>query len=357
VGEFETAFAAATGAKQAVACASGTSAIHLLLASLDLPQGARAVAPAITFLATATAAAMAGLDPVLCDVDPYTGLMTADTLAPCLDGAGVILPVHMGGALCDMEVLAPLARSAGAHIVEDACHAVGGHWADGTLAGSAKLSDGATFSLHPVKTLAAGEGGMITLNDTERAERLRRLRNHGVSRDATQMSQPHSFDTDGSLNPWTYEQLELGFSLRMNEMEAALGLSQLRKLPRFAKRRRALSARYDQLLAPLGPHVRPSTTPQGQSPCRHLYTVLIDFEALGRDRAQVMRALTKAGIGTQVHYIPLYRQPWFIQKLGQMRLPGAEAWYARVLALPLFPAMADEDVDRVVAALGEALKL
>jgi dTDP-4-amino-4,6-dideoxygalactose transaminase len=204
-------------------------------------------------------------------------------------------------------------------------------------------------------TIAAGVGGLVTLPDAGRALRMRRLRNHGVSREAALMSEDGSFDEAGMLNPWSYEQLELGFNYRMNEMEAALGLSQLDKLERFMARRSALAARYDRLLAGLAPVVRPVPTPPGQRPTLHLYTILIDFEALGLSRAQVIRALVARGVGTQVHYIPLYRQPFFKARYGEMRLPGAEAYYARCLALPLFPAMSDAHVDQVVLALTEVI--
>jgi dTDP-4-amino-4,6-dideoxygalactose transaminase len=184
---------------------------------------------------------------------------------------------------------------------------------------------------------------------------MRRLRNHGVTREAELMGEPGSFAADGGPNPWAYEQLELGFNYRMNEMEAALGLSQLGKLDRFVSRRQALAARYDRLLARFGGKVRPVPTPPGQEPSPHLYTVLIDFEALGLDRAVLMRELVRKGIGTQVHYIPLYRQPYLRARYGETSLPGAEAYYARCLALPLFPAMAEAHVDQVVLALAEAL--
>jgi dTDP-4-amino-4,6-dideoxygalactose transaminase len=240
-------------------------------------------------------------------------------------------------------------------VVEDACHALGSLDEQGAAAGGCAWSDAAVFSFHPVKTIATGEGGMTTLNDPDRDARMRRLRNHGVTRDAELMTEPGSFTPDGEANPWAYEQLELGFNYRMNEMQAALGLSQLGKLDRFVGRRRALAARYDRLLARFDGRVRPVASPPGQRFSPHLYTVLIDFEALGLDRAVLMRALVASGIGTQVHYIPLYRQPFFRARYGQARLPGAEAYYARCLALPLFPAMADTHVDQVVLALAEAL--
>ena len=359
VSAFEQAFAEKVGAKAAVACSSGTAALHLAMAVHDVGPGDVCVVPSITFLATATAARFLGAEVVFADVDPDTGLMTADTLADAIGRAPgavkAVIPVHLGGRLCDMPSLARVAETEGAVVIEDACHALGSLDRTGASTGACGHAAAATFSFHPVKTIAAGEGGMVTLNDSEGAERLKRLRNHGVSRDAKLMVEADSFSAPGEANPWSYEQIELGFNYRMNEMEAALGLSQLAKLDRFVDQRRRLAARYDRLLAPLAPLVRPTPTPAGQRPSPHLYSVLIDFAAAGMTRAALMRALAEVGVGTQVHYIPLYRQPYFRARYGDIRRPGAEAYYARVLALPLFPAMNEADVDRVVTAFANVL--
>lgn len=358
VAAFEQAFAAVTGAAEAVACSSGTAALHLALAALDIGPGDICIVPAITFLATASAVLYRGAQVRFADVDPDTGLMTPETLTSALDAAPnarAVLPVHLGGRFCDMPAIASIARARGCRIVEDACHAVGGVDAQARPAGACAHSDAATFSFHPVKTLAAGEGGMVTCNDAERSERMRRLRNHGVTRDPGRMTAGFAFDA-GAPNPWAYEQLELGFNYRMNELEAALGLSQLGKLTRFAERRRALAARYDDALKASTPLLRPVRTPLGQSPVLHLYTVLVDFEAAGVSRAALMRSLAERGIGSQVHYIPLPWQPVFQPYAEGRRFPGAEAYYARVLALPLYPAMADADVDRVATALRDQLR-
>lgn len=354
---FEQAFAERVGAKEAVACASGTAALQLALAGLDVGPGALCAAPAVTFLSTATAPLMLGAEVVLTDVDPDTGLMTPATLAEAVDGraAAAVLPVHLGGRLCDMAGIALVARAAGAAVVEDAAHAIGGVDGFGAPVGACASSAAACYSLHPVKTLAAGEGGMIALNDLGRAARLRRLRNHGVTHDPALMTELESLDADGARKPWIYEQVELGWNLRMDEMSAALGLSQLGKLGRFVERRAALADLYDAALAPLAPLVRPVARGEGR-PALHLYQVLVDFAAAGLARETVMRRMAAAGVTAQVHYIPLYRQPTFIARHGPMRLPGAEAFYARVLALPLFPAMTDGDVARVAAALAAALR-
>ena len=363
VGEFETAFAAATDSAAATACSSGTAALHLAFAALDLQPGDICIAPAITFLASATAARFCGAEIVFADVDPDSGLMTAATLRAALARAGsrarCVTPVHLGGRICAMDEIAEVARGAGLSIVEDACHALGGRDAAGRAVGACTLSDAAAFSLHPVKTIAAGEGGMVTSPDPDRAARMRALANHGVTKDPQRIADAElSLDGSGQLNPWSYEQVELGFNYRMSELSAALGMSQLAKLDRFVRRRRELSLLYDLALEPFAPHVRAARcgTP-GQKISPHLHQVLIDFEGLGVNRGDVMRRLAERRIGTQVHYIPVYRQPYFARRYGEMRLAGAEAFYSRVLALPLFPAMANRDVERVAGALAEALGL
>jgi len=202
----------------------------------------------------------------------------------------------------------------------------------------------ATFSFHPVKTIATGEGGMITTNDAAIAARLKVLRSHGMVRPE-------------GCEPWWYEMPEPGFNYRLPDILCALGLSQLAKLPRFAARRRALGAAYHEALAPLAPIVRPAAQPDWSDPVLHLMVALIDFEAAGRTRREIVDALKTRGVGTQVHYIPVHRQPYYRKLYGELNLPGAEAWYARCLSLPLYPGMADDDVATVVTALQEALGL
>ena len=349
---FERAFAETVGAKHALACANGTAALHLAMLALDVQPGEVVIAPSITFLATANCARYVGADVVFADVDPDTGLMTPATLADALERVGgrrlrAVLPVHLRGDAADLPGLEALARDAGAVLVEDAPHALGTTMRFGNTAeavGDVRHSAMATFSFHPVKTIATGEGGMVTTNDPELAERLRTLRSHGMVR-------PPGAD------PWWYEMPEPGFNYRLPDILCALGQSQLAKLPRFAARRRALAAAYAQALGPLAPLVRPAAQPSWSDPVLHLMIVLIDFEAAGRSRREVVEALKARGVGSQVHYIPVHRQPYYRKLYGELELPGAEAWYARCLSLPLYPGMADGDVAKVVGALREALGL
>jgi UDP-4-amino-4,6-dideoxy-N-acetyl-beta-L-altrosamine transaminase len=359
VAAFEAALAARTGAAHAVCASSGTAALHLALAALDVGPGDLCVVPAVTFLSTATAARMCGAEVVFADVDPLTGLMTPDTLRAAIASAPgpvkVALPVHLGGRLCDMAGMAAVSTEAGITLLEDAAHALGSARGD-ERAGGCAHSAAACFSFHPVKTIACGEGGAVTTNDPALAARMMRLRNHGVTHDpALMVDDALSLDADGARLPWSYEQLELGFNYRMTDLEAALGLSQLGKLDRFVARRLEIARLYDRLLTPLAA-IHPVSPGSDEAPSLHLYAVRIDFEALGVTRQQIMRALVAQGIGTQVHYIPVYRQPYFAARYGDMRLPGAEAYYSQVLALPLYPAMTDQDVHRVAAALAEILR-
>lgn len=355
---FEAAFSKATGAPHAVCCANGTAALHMAYHALGIGPGDNVVVPSVTFLATASTAHLLGAGIVFADVDPDTGLMTADTLADALDRTdgriAAVAPVHMAGQMADMDAIGAIARPAGAAIVEDACHAIGGSDGAGRPVGSTATGDLMTFSLHPVKTIAAGEGGVVTTADSALAARMRLFRNHGMIRTGFTAAD-QALAADGTANPWYYEMTEPALNYRLSDIHAALAASQLTRLPAFVERRRVLAARYDAAFASLPAHVSAIVRPSGRSgygaPAWHLYVVLIDFAALGRDRAEVMTALRARGIGSQVHYLPLHRQPFFRQHYGALELPGADAWYARALSLPLFVDMQDDDVERVVEAL------
>lgn len=350
VAAFETAFAETVGARHAVACANGTAALHLSMLALKVQPGEVVIAPSITFLATANCARYVGAEVVFTDVDPDSGLMTPETLTDAMRRVGdrrlrAVLPVHLRGDVADLPGLEALASAAGAVLVEDAPHALGTTMRFGNVServGDARHSAMATFSFHPVKTIATGEGGMVTTNDPALAERLRLMRSHG-------MTHPPGAEL------WWYEMAEPGFNYRLPDLLCALGLSQLAKLDRFAARRRALASAYQAALAPLAPMVHLASRPAWSDPVLHLMSVLIDFEAAGVSRAQVMGLLRERGIGSQVHYIPVHRQPYYRDRYGPLDLPGAEAWYARCLSLPLYPGMADDDVARVVEALRDAL--
>jgi UDP-4-amino-4,6-dideoxy-N-acetyl-beta-L-altrosamine transaminase len=355
VGRFETSLANTVGAKHAVVCANGTSALHMAARALDLGPGSTVVVPTITFLATASAPHMNGAEIVFADVDPETGLMRPEDLAAALERAGradAVFNVHLNGQCGQIEEIAALARAHGAAIVDDACHALGAAFIgnDGTACaiGSNAFADLSVFSFHPVKAIAMGEGGAVTTNDPEFAKRLARARSHGMTRLPSDfVNTADAFDADGTPNPWYYELTEPEFNWRANDIQCALGLSQLGKLGRFIARRRALTASYDAVFSSCAPILRPLGRTRMCLPAWHLYVVRIDFEAAGITRGELMRRLSADGIGSQVHYYPVHRQPYYANRYGDLDLPGSARYYESALSLPLFASMGDEDVQSV----------
>lgn len=359
---FEASFAAVCAAPHAIACSSGTAALHMAALAAGVAPGTAVIVPSITFLATANVAIFAGAEVVFADVDPDNGLMRPSDFEEALSrskqaGATVraVFPVHVGGQMADMEAIYEIASRHDCRVIEDACHALGSTYHD-HRAGEGAHSDMAAFSFHPVKTIAMGEGGAVTTRKPEIAERLRLLRNHGMVRDAGAFELPEqALDRKGDANPWYYEMPDIGLNYRASDIHCALGNSQLKKLGQFVAQRRTLADQYDRLIDwETLPAERIKLMP-GMAPCWHLYTILIDFERLGCDRASVMHELQERGVGTQVHYIPLHLQPFYRRRYGLASLPGAERYYERCLSLPLFPAMGSGDVDHVVDAISHVL--
>ncbi len=342
---FEAAVARYCGAGHAVAVNSATSALHLAYLALGLAPGKLLWTTPNTFVATANAARMCGADVDFVDIDPHSYNLCARALESKLaeaEQAGrlpqVVAPVHFAGQACDMAEIRRLADRYDFAIVEDASHAIGGDDEAGKI-GNGSHADCTVFSFHPVKLITTGEGGMILCNRPELAERMRLLRSHGISRDPAAMTQAPDGD-------WYYQQLELGYNYRMTDMQAALGLSQLARLDDFVARRRALVARYDQRLA--GARLTLPAVAHGH-PAWHLYVVLLADAGQRRTVFDVLRA---AGIGVNVHYIPVHLQPYY-QALGfaQGNFPAAENYYERALTLPLHPRLTESEQDYVVEQL------
>lgn len=364
---FEKDFASAVDAPYAVSCSSGTAGLHLMMCAIGAGPGDAVIVPAVTFVATANAARYVGATVYFADVDPDTGLMGPEHVAEAIDRIidhkpRIVVPVHLAGQPSALAEISDLAGTHGMSVLEDACHAIGSRYGnrndDSYSVGSCHHSAMVAFSTHPVKTIASGEGGVVTCRDKALYDRLSCLRNHGIVRDPAAFVQPElSRDRQGKLNPWYYEIHDLGFNYRASDIHCALGRSQLKKLAKFVDRRNTLVSLYDRCLASMAPDVRPLKRVAGNQPAWHLYSVLIDFAQLGLERAEVMSRLREAGIGTQVHYIPVPLMPAFRENHGLVGLPGARAYYARTLSLPLFPSMKDDDVDRVADALAEALDL
>lgn len=366
VARFEEAVASFCGAKHAVACSSGTAALHLAMLAGGISSGDAVVTSPITFLASANCAFYVGATPGFADVRGDTANLSPEALEAWLTtrasagGRTAVVPVHFGGTPCEMEAIGRIARDRGALIVEDGCHAIGARYRarDGSWmsVGGCQHSDMTVFSFHPVKHVAMGEGGLVTTNDDGLAARLRTFRNHGMSKDADGFENRDMAFDGGEVAPWYYEMQELGFNFRVTDIQCALGASQLTKLTASLKRRREIAARYREAFAAV-PYIQPLAQPEGTEGAYHLFVVRIDFPSIGKTRTQVMTQLRHHGIGTQVHYIPVHLQPYYRRRLGTGPgdFPQAEAYYAEALSLPMYAAMDEGDVERVVDRVSEVV--
>jgi UDP-4-amino-4,6-dideoxy-N-acetyl-beta-L-altrosamine transaminase len=350
---FEAAMAERCEAGFGVAVCNATAALHIACLAAGLGEGDWLWTSPNTFLASANCGRYCGADVDFVDIDALTWNLDVNALKHKLESAEregklpkVLVAVAFSGQSCDMRAIAELSRRYGFVVIEDASHAVGASYA-GRPVGCGEYADMTVFSFHPVKIVTTGEGGLVLTNSPERAEHLRRLRSHGMTRDPVQMDAP-------SHGPWYYQQVELGFNYRITDMQAALGLSQLNKLDGFLARRRQLVARYQALLADL-PLTLPTPQPEAES-AWHLYVVRLQTERLQLSHRQIFEGLRAAGIGVNVHYIPVHLQPYY-RDLGFAAgdFPQAEAYYAQAISLPLFPAMTDEQQDFVVDQLRRLL--
>jgi len=349
--EFEEQMAAQTGAEYCIAVSSGTAALHLAVKALDIEAGKEGITSPITFVASANSLIYNNLKPVFADIDDKTYCLDPRQLEKKINkNTRVIIPVHFAGQPAEMKEIYEIAKKQGIFIIEDAAHAIGSRFEDGSLVGACKYSHMTVFSFHPVKTITTGEGGAITTNDKKRYEKLSMLRNHGLTRDNSKFRfQPKNSSLTG---PWYYEMQELGFNYRITDIQAALGKGQLRKLAGFIKRRREIIAKYNEAFKDLEwltiPYERP-----GVFSALHLYVIKIDFERIKKTRAQVMAELKEKAINTQVHYIPVHLQPYYRENFGfkEGDFPKGEDYYRQCLSIPLYPKMTDDDVHRVIDAV------
>ena len=346
VGEFEEAFAAAVGARFAVCFSSGTAALHGAAFTAGLGAGEEAVTSPMTFCATANCVLYQGATPVFADVSADTLNLDPERVKEKLSArTKAILPVDYAGHAADLNALMEIAESRGLTVIEDASHALGGEYEGRRVGGVAHMT---TFSLHPVKHLTTGEGGMVTTDRADFAETLRRFRNHGISSEARQRQ---------TAGQWQYDMVLLGMNYRLPDINCALGLSQIGRLQENLARRRAIAAEYGSRLAGLPGLVLP-TTRDGVNPAWHLYPVRLDAEKLTAGRGEVFRALRAENIGVNVHYIPVHLHPYYREQFGYKggEFPVAEAAYGGLISLPMFHAMSDGDVEDVVRALGKVLE-
>jgi UDP-4-amino-4,6-dideoxy-N-acetyl-beta-L-altrosamine transaminase len=352
VGAFEEALAQTCGARHAVAVSNGTAALHLACLAASVGRADVGITSPITFVASANCVAYCGGVPGFADIDQHTACLDPAALSEaCVRRPPkVIIPVDFAGQPADLPAVQAVARRFGALVIEDAAHALGAsyeHEGKWYKAGSCAHSDLATLSFHPVKHITTGEGGAVLTNSAELYAKLQRLRTHGITREARLLTR-----NDG---PWYHEQHELGYNYRITDIQCALGLSQLRKLGRFVERRRALVERYRESLTDVA-DVQLLLEGTGKRSSYHLLVAQIEGGAARRRK--VFDALAARNIRCQVHYIPVHLQPWYRERHGTREgdFPRAETFYAGCVSLPLFPAMADHDVDRVADSLRQALK-
>jgi len=354
IGEFEKQVAHYVGSKYAVAVSSGTAALHLACLAAGIKPNDNGITTPITFIASANAIVYCGGTPHFVDIDPETLNISPDLIAAKCRELGrvkVIIPVHFGGFPCDMEAIGKIGKNAGAIVIEDAAHALGAVYPDGGRVGNCKFSTMTVFSFHPVKLIAAGEGGMITTNDQEIYGRLLQLRSHGIERDPSRFRNQTSGFTDGEPNPWYYEMQELGFNYRLTDIQAALGISQMSKIETFLKRRKEIAAVYDRNLGNFE-NVSIVQSEGRERSAHHLYVLRINFGLLGLDRLRVMQSLRKKRVGTQVHYIPVHHQP-FYQRFGFKpgSLPQADYYYDQALSLPMYYGLSASDQRYVIESV------
>lgn len=343
---FEEAVGRYCGVRHAVAVNSGTSALHIACLALDVGPGDVVWTSPITFVASANCARYCGAEADFVDIDPRTRNMDVRALKAKLESAKkipkVVIPVHLGGLSCEMAEIRELAKRYGFRVVEDASHALGSTYR-GERVGNCRYSDITVLSFHPVKLITSGEGGMCTTNDPALGRKMALLRSHGITREREEMTR----EPDG---PWYYQQTALGLNYRMTDIHAALGSSQLRRLEPFLHRRNDLADRYDRLLAGSGLRL-PAREPHATS-AWHLYIVGWNAERSGLTRTQAFERLRAAGIGVNVHYIPVHLQPYYRARgFREGQFPNAEAYYESAITLPLYATMTDAQQDRVVGEL------
>lgn len=341
VEEFEKIIIDFTGSKYSVAVNSGTAALHCAMYAIDIKTGDEVIVPTMTFAATANSVLYQGGKPIFVDVDPDTLLIDIqDVEKKITSKTKAIIAVDYGGQPADYNLLQNIARKYNLNIIADACHAIGGSY-KGKNVGS--LADLSTFSFHPVKNITTGEGGSITTNNETFAKRMRTFRNHGILTDHRQRAEQGS---------WYYEMEDLGYNYRITDFQCALGMSQLTKLPEWINQRQQIAKLYDKALKN-NLIIKPLKISKGNNHAFHLYVVKILFEKLKINRSELFLSLRKAGIGVNVHYIPVHLHPYYKKRFKTKRgmFPNAELAYDQIISIPIYPKMTTNEVQEVISSL------
>jgi perosamine synthetase len=346
VERFEENLAETCGARYAVAVANGTAALHVACLAAGVLPGDTVAVPTMTFAATANSALYCGAEPLLVDIDSATLNVSPSSLEKvcCEREIKAIVPVHFAGLPCDIEQISTVARKSGALVIEDACHALGARWCHSSGSwrkiGDCSNSDMVCFSFHPVKHITTGEGGAILTNREDLYERLKLFRTHGITKDKSRL--------EHNEGPWYYEMQELGYNYRISDFQCALGWSQLNHLKAWVARRREIAARYRLAFAGL-PYISMQIEDSDRESSYHLFVIQVPYRKLFFEK------LRDSGVGAQVHYIPIHFHPYYRDRFGYApgSFPNAEKYYSEAVSLPIFPAMTDNDVDRVIESVKE----
>ena len=347
---FEKEISKYVGAKYSVALTSCTAGLHLAAIVSKINKGKVLLTSPITFVATANSSLYCNGETIFADIDSSTINISIDSIKKIISQKKIhaIAPVHFGGLPCNMKKIKEIADEVGAIIYEDAAHAFGASFPDGSKVGSCKYSDMTIFSFHPVKSIATGEGGVVTTNDKYLYERLLRLRNHGIEKNQDNFQSKNNSITNGINNPWYYEMQELGYHYRITDIQCALGLSQLKKIDKFIMKRRELAKKYDLAFENLK-NCEPIQKNMRDFSSNHLYILRINFKKLSKTRASLMEELKNVGIMTQVHYIPVISHPYFQKKnYKESNFPNCYNYYNSALSIPLFYDLTDKQQSYVI---------
>ena len=347
---FEKIISEYVGAKYAVAVSSGTAGLHIAHLALGHPLGSKVVTSPISFVASANSIIYAGQTPIFVDVEGDSGNLSVEKLAETLNSQNIstVVPVHFAGNPCDMEKIYNLCEKQNVSIIEDAAHALGSNYTTGEKIGSCKFSDLTVFSFHPVKSITTGEGGVVTTNDAELYGKLLKLRSHGIQKNDVEPANELLGKTNGGKNPWYYEMDSIGYHYRLTEIQAALGVSQMKKVDKFIKRRRKIALRYDKLISQIE-SIKSIKKDLRNISANHLFPISIDFASITRGKKDLMLELRQKGIMTQVHYMPIPMHP-FYQNLGynMERLPNALNFYFQTLSIPIYPRLSFRKQKKIV---------